>query len=57
MKKKTSINKTECLINKLKIGEKSKLVKSFDYKENLKKLHTKHILHQNMDIENRLNEK
>jgi|JI6StandDraft_1071083.scaffolds.fasta_scaffold478390_2 hypothetical protein len=57
MKKKTTINNANNLINKLKIGEKSKLVKSFDHKENLMKLHTKYVLHQNMDIENRLNDK
>ena len=57
MKKNTTINNANNLINKLKIGEKSKLVKSFDHKENLMKLHTKYVLHQNMDIENRLNDK
>jgi hypothetical protein len=57
MKKNTSINKANSLINKLKIGEKSKFVKSFNHKENLKTLHTKYLLHQNMDIENRLNDK
>jgi hypothetical protein len=57
MKKNTSINNANSLVNKLKIGEKSKLVKSFDHKENLKKLHTKYLLHQNMDVENRLNDK
>lgn len=57
MKKNTTINNANNLINKLKIGEKSKLVKSFNHKENLKTLHTKYLLHQNMDIENRLNDK
>ena len=57
MKKKTTINNANNLINKLKIGEKSKLVKSFDNKENLKKLNTKYVLNQNIDIENSLNDK
>lgn len=57
MKKNTSINKANSHINKLEIGEKSKLVKSFNHKENLKTLHTKYLLHQNMDTENRLNDK
>jgi len=36
-------NKAKSLINELKIGEKSKLVKDFDHKANLKKLHAKHL--------------
>lgn len=36
-------NKTKSLVNELKIGEKSKLIKNFDHKANLKKLHAKHL--------------
>lgn len=36
-------NKAKSLVNELKIGEKSKLVKDFDHKANLKKLHAKHL--------------
>jgi antitoxin ParD1/3/4 len=39
----TEENKTKTLINELKIGEKSGLVKSFDRNKNLKKLHAKHL--------------
>ena len=37
-------NKTKILINELKIGEKSGIVKDFDRNENLKKIHTKHLI-------------
>ena len=36
-------NKTKTLINELKIGEKSGMVKNFDRNENLKRLHAKHL--------------
>ena len=36
-------NKTKTLVNELKIGEKSGIVKNFDRNENLKKLHAKHL--------------
>ena len=36
-------NKTKSLINELKIGEKSGMVKNFDRNENLKRLHAKHL--------------
>ncbi|MBK9330420.1 MAG: type II toxin-antitoxin system ParD family antitoxin [Sphingobacteriales bacterium] len=36
-------NKAKSLVNELKMGEKSKLVKNFDHKANLKKLHAKHL--------------
>ena len=39
----TEENKTKTLINELKIGEKSGLVKNFDRTKNLKKLHAKHL--------------
>ncbi len=39
----TEENKTKTLINELKIGEKSGMVKNFDRTENLKKLHAKHV--------------
>ncbi len=35
--------KTKSLINELKIGEKSGMVKNFDRNENLKNLHARHI--------------
>ena len=37
-------NKTKILINELKIGEKSGMIKNFDRNENLKKLHDKHLI-------------
>ena len=37
-------NKTKILINELKIGEKSGIIKNFDRNENLKKLHAKHLI-------------
>ena len=37
-------NKTKTLINELKIGEKSGIVKDFDRNENLKKIHAKHLV-------------
>ena len=37
-------NKTKILINELKIGEKSRMIKNFDRNENLKKLHAKHLI-------------
>ncbi len=36
-------NKSKTLINELKIGEKSKMIKNFNRQENLKRLHTKHL--------------
>lgn len=36
-------NKSKTLINELKIGEKSGIVKNFDRTKNLKKLHAKHL--------------
>ena len=36
-------NKAKSLVNELKIGEKSKLVKNFDHRTNLKKLHANHL--------------
>lgn len=36
-------NKSKTLVNELKLGEKSGMVKSFDRNENLKNLHAKHI--------------
>ena len=36
-------NKTKTLVNELKLGEKSGMVKNFDRNENLKNLHTKHL--------------
>ncbi|KIA89702.1 type II toxin-antitoxin system ParD family antitoxin [Kaistella jeonii] len=37
-------NKTKTLINELKIGEKSGIVKDFDRNENLNKIHSKHLI-------------
>lgn len=39
----TEENKTKTLINELKAGEKSGMVKNFNRNENLKKLHAKHV--------------
>jgi antitoxin ParD1/3/4 len=39
----TEEDKTKILINELKKGEKSGLVKNFDRHENLKELHKKHV--------------
>lgn len=39
----TEENKSKTLINELKVGEKSGVVKNFDRTKNLKRLHTKHI--------------
>jgi len=36
-------NKSKILINELKVGEKSKMIKNFNRQENLKRLHTKHL--------------
>ncbi|MDP2387038.1 MAG: type II toxin-antitoxin system ParD family antitoxin [Bacteroidota bacterium] len=36
-------NKTKTLINELKVGEKSEMIKTFDRDKNLKKLHAKHL--------------
>ena len=36
-------NKSKTLVNELKLGEKSGMVKSFDRNENLKNLHAEHI--------------
>jgi antitoxin ParD1/3/4 len=36
-------NKAKSLVNELKIGEKSKMLNQFDPKDNLKKLHAKHL--------------
>ena len=37
-------NKTKILINELKIGEKSGMVKDFEKNENLKRIHAKHLV-------------
>ena len=37
-------NKTKTLINELKIGEKSGIVKDFDRNENLKRIQAKHFV-------------
>ncbi len=37
-------NKTKTLINELKIGEKSGIVKDFDRNENLKRIQAKHVV-------------
>ena len=37
-------NKTKILINELKIGEKSGIVKDFDRNENLKRIQAKHFV-------------
>ena len=39
----TEENKSKILINELKIGEKSGMIKNFDRNENLKKLHAQHL--------------
>lgn len=39
----TEENKSKTLINELKTGEKSEIVKNFDRNENLKRLHAKHV--------------
>lgn len=39
----TEENKSKILINELKIGEKSKMIKNFNRQENLKRLHSKHL--------------
>ncbi len=39
----TEENKSKTLINELKVGEKSGVVKNFDRTKNLKRLHTKHL--------------
>lgn len=36
-------NKSKALVNELKIGEKSGMVKNFDRNENLKKIHAKYL--------------
>lgn len=36
-------NKSKILINELKVGEKSGIIKNFDRNENLKKLHAQHL--------------
>ena len=36
-------NKSKTLINELEIGEKSKMIKDFNRKENLERLHSKHL--------------
>ncbi|HNF48708.1 MAG TPA: type II toxin-antitoxin system ParD family antitoxin [Chitinophagaceae bacterium] len=36
-------NKYKILINELKVGEKSKMIKNFNRQENLKRLHTRHL--------------
>jgi antitoxin ParD1/3/4 len=36
-------NKSKILINELKVGEKSKMIKNFNRQDNLKRLHTKHL--------------
>lgn len=36
-------NKNKILINELKVGEKSKMIKNFNRQENLKRLHTRHL--------------
>lgn len=36
-------NKSKTLVNELKLGEKSGMVKNFDRNENLKNLHAEHI--------------
>ncbi len=42
--------KSKYLVNELRIGEKSRIVKNFDRDENLKKLHAKYL---NNEIENK----
>jgi antitoxin ParD1/3/4 len=40
---KSEEDKSQILINELKAGENSGMVKNFDRNENLKKLHAKHL--------------
>ena len=39
-------NKTECLINELKTGEKSEMIPDFDRKQALSNLHSKYLLNE-----------